>query len=267
MYFSALFLCPGPMATIRIHTTQNVTLEYEVASLGDRIVATLIDYFILFAWGVLWAVLFSMLGAASHAGRTTDWGSAAGSAAIVILAIIAAPYLFYFLLSEIFFNGQTIGKKARDLRVVRLDGTAPRVGDYLLRWLLRLVDFGFGGGVVAVVAIAVSGKGQRLGDMAAGTSVISLRHRPERLADLPSPAALAGYQPVFSQAADLSDHDVALLRQLLSRSLRQGNYTLLNETALKIKQLLGVHTSLPDEAFLQTILRDHACLVAQGPSS
>ena len=252
------------MATIRIHTTQNVTLEYEVASLGDRIVATLIDYFVLIAWGVLWAVLFTTLASGDHDSRPTDWSSAVGIVVIIILVIIVAPYVLYFLLSEIFFNGQTIGKKARDLRVVRLDGTAPRVGDYLLRWLLRLVDFGFGGGVVAVLAIAVSGKGQRLGDMAAGTSVISLRRRPEVLASLLSPAALAGYQPVFSQAADLSDHDVALLRQLLSRSVKQGNYVLLNETATKIKQLLSVHTDLPDEAFLHTILRDHAYLVAQG---
>ncbi|AMR28757.1 hypothetical protein A0257_17735 [Hymenobacter psoromatis] len=252
------------MATIRIHTTQNVTLEYEVASLGDRIVATLIDYFVLIAWGVLWAVLVTTLASGSHESRPTDWSSAVGIAVIIILVIIIAPYVLYFLLSEIFFNGQTIGKKARDLRVVRLDGTAPRVGDYLLRWLLRLVDFGFGGGIVAVLAIAVSGKGQRLGDMAAGTSVISLRPRPEVLASLSSPAALAGYQAVFPQAADLSDHDVTLLRQLLGRSVQQGNYLLLNETATKIKQLLSIHTDLADEAFLQTILRDHAYLVAQG---
>jgi len=253
------------MATIRIHTTQNVTLEYEVASIGDRIVATLIDYLILLAWGGLWTALFFALVAGYKGGsRTTDWSSASGIIAIIVMVIIVAPYVFYFLLSEILFNGQTLGKKARDLRVVRLDGTAPRVGDYLLRWLLRLVDFGFGGGLVAVVAIAASGKGQRLGDMAAGTSVISQRHQPTMLADLPSPAALAGYQPVFAQAADLSDHDIALLRQLLSRSIKQGNYVLLKETSTKIKQLLGVHTDLPDEVFLQTVLRDHTYLAAQG---
>lgn len=256
------------MATIRIHTTQNVTLEYEVASLGDRIVATLLDYLVLLAWGVLWGVIIGAIAASNHDSRAINYHDTAeliGVAVAVLLGIlIVAPVIFYFLLSEVFFNGQTLGKKARDLRVVRLDGTAPRFGDYLLRWLLRLVDFGFGGGVVAVVAIAVSGKGQRLGDMAAGTSVISLRPRPEGLADLPSPAALAGYQPVFPQAADLSDHDMALLRQLLSRSIKQGNYLLLNETANKIKQLLGVHTDLPDEAFLRTVLRDHTYLVAQG---
>jgi len=256
------------MATIRIHTTQNVTLEYEVASLGDRIVATLIDYLILIAWGVLWGFIVAAIakgGSDNQPINYRNWAELLGVAIAVLLGVVVVgPFIFYFLLSEILFNGQTLGKRARHLRVVRLDGTAPRVGDYLLRWLLRLVDFGFGGGLVAVVAVAASGKGQRLGDMAAGTSVISQRHRPAVLADLPSPAALAGYQPVFAQAADLSDHDVALLRQLFSRAVKQGNYVLLNETATKIKQLLGVHTDLPDEVFLQTVLRDHTYLAAQG---
>ena len=253
------------MATIRVHTTQNVTLEYEVASLGDRILATLIDYVLLFAWGVLWAVVFTSLVSGSRAtGATTDWGSAGGILAIVIIVVILAPYVFYFLLSEIFFNGQTLGKKARDIRVVRLDGTAPRLGDYLLRWLLRIVDFGFGGGAVAIITIAINGKGQRLGDMAAGTTVISVRPRRGPRPDLPTPAALAGYQPVFPQAARLSDHDAALLRQLLSRTVQHGNYELLHDTTVKIKDLLHLESDLPDEAFLRTVLRDHAYLLAQG---
>ncbi len=253
------------MATIRVHTTQNVTLEYEVASLGDRILATLIDYVLLFAWGVLWAVVFTSLANGSRAtGATTDWGSAGGILAIVIIAVILTPYVFYFLLSEIFFNGQTLGKKARDIRVVRLDGTAPRLGDYLLRWLLRIVDFGFGGGMVAIITIAINGRGQRLGDMAAGTTVISVRPRRGPRPDLPTPAALAGYQPVFPQAARLTDHDAALLRQLLSRTVQHGNYELLHDTAVKIKGLLHLESDLPDEAFLRTVLRDHAYLLAQG---
>ena len=241
------------MATIRIHTTQNVTLEYEVASIGDRIVATIIDNLIVGAWAI--AVFLSAVALFGRTSTLMAW---------IVGLLVGIPFIFYHLACEVYFNGQSLGKKARDLRVVRLDGTAPRLGDYLLRWLLRLVDLGFGSGIVAVVAIAVNGKGQRLGDMAAGTSVISQRHRPRELADLTSPAALAGYQAVFPQAVDLSDHDVALLHQLLSRSVKQGNYLLLNETANKIKQLLQVQTDLPDEAFLRTVLRDHTYLMAQG---
>jgi uncharacterized RDD family membrane protein YckC len=253
------------MATIRIHTTQNVTLEYEVGSIGDRIVATLIDSLVLVAWAVLWGVIFS---AADPKGSNepTDWSSASGIIAIIIIALILAPFVFYSLASEIFFNGQSLGKKARHLRVVRLDGTAPRLGDYFLRWLLRIIDLylPFAGGLVAIITIAVNGKGQRLGDMAAGTTVVSTKTPADVLPDLGAALPLEEYQPVFPQAADLSDHDVALLRQLLGRSLQQGNYVLLNETAAKIKQLLHVQSNLSDEDFLRTVLRDHAHIVAAG---
>ena len=252
------------MATIRIHTTQNVTLEYEVGSIGDRIVATLIDGLVLAAWAALWGIIFNSVDS-EGSGEPTDWSSVAGILAIIIIAFILAPFVFYSLVSEIFFNGQSLGKKARHLRVVRLDGTAPRLGDYFLRWLLRIVDLylPFAGGLVAIITIAVNGKGQRLGDMAAGTTVVSTKAPVDVLPDLGAVLPQEDYQPVFPQAADLSDHDVALLRQLLSRSLQQGNYLLLNETANKIKQLLHVQSNLSDEAFLRTVLRDHAYLLAQ----
>jgi len=256
VYFSARFLTQGFMATIRIHTTQNVTLEYEVASIGSRIVATVLDNLILVAWAI--AIMLLVTQVVGLRGNGAAW---------LMGVLVGLPFVFYNLASEIFFNGQSLGKKAQHLRVVRLDGTAPRVGDYFLRWLLRLVDFSIGSGLVAVVTIAINGKGQRLGDLAAGTTVISDRPRaagPAQLADLLAPVMPVGYQPVFTQAADLSDHDVALLRQLLSRSLQHDNYLLLNETATKIKQLLHLESDLPDEAFLRTILRDHAHLVAQA---
>ena len=251
------------MATIRIHTTQNVTLEYEVGSIGDRILATLIDSLVLVAWLVLWGVIFSAVDS-KGSDETTDWSSASGIIAIIIIALILSPFVFYSLVSEIFFNGQSLGKKARHLRVVRLDGTAPRLGDYFLRWLLRIVDTSLPGlgPLVGIIVIAAGGKGQRLGDMAAGTTVISLKPRSGSLQQLATPLMPEGYQPVFPQAADLTDHDAALLRQLLNRSLQHDNYVLLNETANKIKNLLHVESNLSDEVFLRTVLRDHTYLIA-----
>ena len=245
------------MATIRVHTPQNVTLEYEVGSLGNRIVAAILDNLILLAYA---GALFGL--AVWLGGRLTVYNPFMW----VLGLLIGIPYVFYNLGCEVLFNGQSLGKKAMQLRVMRLDGTAPRLGDYFLRWLLRIVDTSLPGigGLVAIITIAVNGKGQRLGDMAAGTTVISLKPRAEELVTLTTPLPSKDYQPVFPQAADLSDHDVALLRQLLGRSLQQENYVLLNETAAKIKQLLHVQTDMSDEAFLRTVLRDHAHIVAAG---
>lgn len=240
------------MATLRVHTAQNVTLEYEVASLGDRIVAAILDNLVLGAWVVACALVFAGLGLDK------------GAATAVLGALVVVPYVFYHLASEVFFNGQSIGKKARNLRVMRLDGTAPRLGDYLLRWLLRLVDTGIGGGMVAVITIAANGRGQRLGDLAAGTTVVSVRPRADAASPLaPAFPGPAGYQVVFPQAAALADHDVALVRQLVQQATARQNYEVLNEVANKVKSLTGIRTDLQDLPFLQTVLRDHAHLAQQ----
>lgn len=248
------------MATIRVHTTQNVTLEYEVASVGDRLLAALLDYLLLLAYGVLLTVLVRALGDAD--GKAINYRDPAELVGVALAALVLSPFVCYFLVCEIFFNGQTLGKKARHIRVMRLDGTPPRLGDYFLRWLLRPVEIISTLGGLATVVVLLNGRGQRLGDVLAGTTMLSVRPRTQLLA--PEEAAPAGYQPVFEQAAQLSDHDVVLLRQLLRQGLRQQNHLLLHETALKIKQLLGVSSDLSSEAFLQTILRDHASLVAQA---
>lgn len=248
------------MASIRVHTAQNVTLEYEVASLGDRLVATIIDSIILWAWIIACVlIVFNVL---KVGGGRSDAGNIA---AITLLAVLAGiPYVFYNLICEVFFNGQSIGKKARDIRVMRLDGTAPRLGDYLLRWLLRIVDTGLPvvGGFVAMITILLNGKGQRLGDLAAGTTVIKLRRTARQSAELPT--LPVGYQVVFPQAALLADHDVALVRQLMQQAAAREDYGLLNEVANKVKGLTGIQTTLPDDPFLKTVLRDHAHLATHG---
>ena len=248
------------MASIRVHTAQNVTLEYEVASLGDRIVAAILDNIILWAWLIACVlVVFNVL---QVGGGRSDIGNVA---AFVVLALLAGiPYVFYNLICEVFFNGQSIGKKARDIRVMRLDGTAPRLGDYLLRWLLRIVDTGLPvvGGFVALITIVLNGKGQRLGDLAAGTTVVKLRRLAPQSAELPT--LPEGYQVVFPQAALLADHDLALVRQLMQQAAMREDYVLLNEVANKVKALTGIQTNLPDDPFLKTVLRDHAHLATHG---
>ena len=92
------------MATIRVHTAQNVTLEYEVASLGDRLVAAVLDNVLLVAWALACAlVVFNVL----NMGR----GGARNVMALVLLGVlVGVPYVFYNLICEVAFNGQSLGK-------------------------------------------------------------------------------------------------------------------------------------------------------------
>src|SRR5687767_1400562 len=148
------------MQTIRVRTTQNVFIEYPLASIGDRVLAYLVDLAFLTSYSI--AVMVSLLALEIEEDGWYLW-----------LFLLTLPWLFYSLLFEIFMNGQTPGKKFLKIQVVKLDGTPPSIGAYLLRWLFAVVDLLFYG-VVAIVVIASGGKGQRLGDVVAGTSVVKL---------------------------------------------------------------------------------------------
>lgn len=237
------------MRIIRIQTTQNVVVEYEAGSVGSRILARIIDWFAQ----MLWTIVLSFLGNRIGYGQQQIWN----------LLLVLGPVLFYHPLCEIFFNGQSLGKRAMQLRVVRLDGTRPRLGDFLLRWLIGLIEIDMSLGLIGLVTILLNGRGQRLGDIAGHTTVVSLRRRasPDLQAALDLPP---DYEPVFPQAAQLTDHDTALVQRLLRESLKRDNYVLLNEAATKVKALTSIQTDLPDEVFLQTILRDHAHLARTG---
>ncbi|HET6544364.1 MAG TPA: RDD family protein, partial [Chryseolinea sp.] len=145
------------MQTIRVRTTQNVFIEYPLASVGERIAAYLIDWIILVLYTVAIVAIFAKV-------EVKLW--------YVWLIVLGIPWLLFSLLFEIFMNGQTPGKLALKIKVVRLDGTPPAIGDYLMRWIFSFIDFYILSGALAVVVIAVGGKGQRLGDIVAGTSVV-----------------------------------------------------------------------------------------------
>ena len=73
------------------------------------------------------------------------------------------PWLFFNLAFEIFMNGQSPGKQVMKTKVVRLDGTPPTIGDYLLRWIFSFLDYYVLSGAIAVVIIAMGGKGSTVG--------------------------------------------------------------------------------------------------------
>jgi uncharacterized RDD family membrane protein YckC len=235
------------MQTVRIQTAQNVFIEYQPASIGDRILATLIDSVVLYSYIIL-AVF--MLGAMDI---DITW---------VYIVLLGLPYLFYDLVLEITLDGQTIGKKARNVKVVKLDGTQPTIGSYLLRWLIRPIDVFFSG-AVAILVISINGKGQRLGDMAAGTSVISL-NRQIGLSETMLPQVQENYQPVYPQAISLTDKDVALIKEALyvHKNSDSPDYRLLETLANKVKTVIQVESTMPPMAFLHTILKDYTFLTS-----
>lgn len=244
------------METVGIETAQNVVLHQEVASLGDRMVAYLIDSLVKIAW-------FLFLGVIAFGAMSVIDNSYGLLIVLVILALI--PYLFYHLVSELLMDGQSIGKRARKIRVARVDGLQPTLGQYVLRWVLRPIDgfYYFG-----LVVILINGKGQRLGDLAAGTTVISLKTRL-RAEDTLMTAVPPAHQVRFPEVARLNDAQAALIKEVLS-NVKVGNRAeLLREMAEKVSLVLGVTgAGMGAEEFLQAVLQDYVYITGQpGRSS
>jgi uncharacterized RDD family membrane protein YckC len=235
------------MQTIRVRTTQNVFIEYPLASVGERIAAYLIDWIILILYTMAIVAALTKL-------EIRTW--------YVWLVILGFPWLLFSLLFEIFMNGQTPGKLALKIKVVRLDGTPPAVGDYLMRWIFSFIDFYILSGALAVVIIAVGGKGQRLGDIVAGTSVVKLIEHNQITTQNVFVPVEEQYIPTFTQVINLSEKDIELIQRALEVNRDQGNIQPVMIITDKIKTLLNIQTDLPPVKFLYTIIKDYQTITA-----
>lgn len=238
------------MNTITITTPQNIELEYDLASLGERIAAYLIDGLIIVAYAI--AVIAIFISGSFSSGN--DW--------FVLLFLI--PLFFYDLVSEIFMNGQSVGKKALNLRVVSLDGAQATLGQYLIRWLFRLVDFSLSNSLCAVICVAASQRNQRLGDMVVGTAVIKTEPRTafQQTIYTPPVADETVYEVTFPEVVNLTDRDMNLVREVIISVNRSGNYAVAQQAADKISETLGINTSLEPRRFLEVLLADYNHLTA-----
>lgn len=235
------------MQTIRVRTTQNVFIDYPLGSIGDRILAYLLDRLILVIYTVAVVAVFLK----SEIEQPYLW-----------LIFLGFPWLFFSLLFEILMNGQTPGKVALKIQVVRLDGTPATIGDFIMRWIFSFVDFYILSGALAVIIIAMGGKGQRLGDIVAGTSVVKLIEQQHINTQHVFVTPEENYTPTFMQAAELSPKDVELIQRALEVNKNQGNIQPVLIITEKIKSTLNIQTDLPPLKFLYTVLKDHQHITA-----
>lgn len=229
------------MQSIKVRTTQNVFIEYPIASVGDRILAFLLDRLILIAYTIFIVALFV------NANMEVAW---------IWMMTLGIPWLFYHLLFEIFMNGQSPGKRVMKIKVVRLDGTPPTIGNYIMRWVFSFIDYYFLSGVIAVIVVAMGGKGQRLGDVVAGTSVVKLIQQKEITSSEIFVAPEETYVPTFTQVIQLTENDIELIQRALEVNRDHGNSQPLMVVTERIKSLLGIQTDLPPIKFLYTIIKD-----------
>ena len=234
------------MADIQIHTAQNTVLMQNKASLGERMIATILDVLLMGAYvltGTVVVAVFSL-----------------GNAFWLLFLL---PVYFYSLVLELMFRGQTFGKKVMKLKVIHCEGLHVPVSAYILRWLLRLVDLWLFFGSIGTLVIILSQKGQRLGDMAANTIVVSVKNTPV-LHDLSYPKGMEDELPVFAQANLLGDSDVELIRAVLAYGKENGYFgkpaAMIIQTASSMKKKLFIETDIKPVKFLEQLIRDYSLL-------
>ena len=246
------------MRTIDIRTTQNVTIEYELASLRERFFAYFIDWLIV---GAIYLVIFLVL-------MSTLDGVIMESSLSLNLLLKLLPiglFIFYQLLSEVLADGQSWGKKAIGLKVVRLDGKEPGLSDYLLRAAFHLFDTILSAGIVAALLVSSSAKGQRLGDMTANTAVIKVKFSLRfRLEDILKINSIEDYEPTYPEVRSLSEQDMLLIKTIISRSRMYKNKAhqeVVDELVGRLTNILGLAERPADKInFLKTLIRDYIVL-------
>lgn len=236
------------MQNVKIETAQNVDIHYETASVGDRIVATIFDYIIFIGYFIALAILASYI---------ADY---LGDDIVPLYMLASLPLIFYDLICEVFMDGQSFGKKLKKIKVVKIDGTQPTLGSYLLRWVLRIIDTGMSTGAVAVLTILLHGKGQRIGDIAAGTTVINLK-RKVSLDDTIFMHLEDNYQPTFPAAEHLETRVIAIIKEVLDfdRTNRNSKSSskILEKTRDNVMNKMGVTSIMQPKDFLVTVLKDY----------
>lgn len=240
------------MEHISIETTQNVPIEYEIANLGDRVIAYLVDLFVVFGYLIMASAIISALPA------LPAWA---------YWTIFLLPIMLYDLVLEIMLSGQTIGKRVRNIKVARLDGAQPDISNYLLRWLLRPVDILIFFGAIGIVAILWSGKGQRLGDMVTGTTVIKIKQRVH-LEDTILVNVEDDHQVVFPQVEKLSDQDIDTIKEVLRQHrITEDNKlrrTLARKAGERLQELLGISADMPADDFFDQVIKDYNFIKGSG---
>ncbi|MFA5670216.1 MAG: RDD family protein [Balneolaceae bacterium] len=243
------------MNQINIETTQHVKLSYNPAGVGDRILAYLLDGFVMFAYYLL---VFTGFGYIMGSSFLTPDGST--TQVWIFILVLGIPLFLYHLISEVLWNGKTVGKWIIGIQVVKIDGTSPDLSNYLVRWMLRLVEVSMTFGLLAFISILVNGKGQRIGDVAAKTCVIKTRKKV-KLSDTIYSATDADYEPLFPQVRELNDNDIRTIKEVLETKSRYEFSTwfvMVERTANIIQMKLGIQKAdLKADEFLLKVIADY----------
>jgi uncharacterized membrane protein SpoIIM required for sporulation/uncharacterized RDD family membrane protein YckC len=191
---------------LQVETPEHVTLDLEIAGVGSRALAALIDMLVLVGSALGVFIVLTIV-----AGFGVTVGSIGG--ALLMLGGFAV-WTGYFILFEGLRQGQTPGKRMVGIRVVSDTGNAVSLSAAAARNLMRIADFLPPPYLTGALLVALHPRGKRLGDMVAGTVVA--RDRPSTLVVSSRPRTQPATAPL-SLIPELTDAEFRVVAQFESR--------------------------------------------------
>ncbi|WP_196890028.1 RDD family protein [Aureivirga sp. CE67] len=229
------------MERFQIQTAHNITISQNIAPPTKRIGASLIDLLIIAVYSLVMLYLINDLNLTNN---------------FFVITICTLPAMLFTLVYEILSNGKTPGKTILNLRVVQINGDNPTIINFILRWLLRIIDIFTAVGSVALLSVLFSKKGQRLGDFAADTTVI-YEKETITLKDTLATNIEENYVPLYPQVISLSAKDVETIKSIYNQSLRGGDYNTILKIHNRVLEITGIETNEKPVAFIPKIVKDY----------
>ena len=242
--------------TLDVRTPESIAFSYELAGIGSRFLAVTLD--LLLQIVILLALVLGAVWMGAHSGSKPVHLTGAAELAYniivgILIFIVFMIFFGYFILFEALWNGQTPGKKALGIRVVRDGGYPIDFSASLVRNLIRVGEMMFGYYAISAIAAVFSPENKRLGDMAAGTIVV-------REARMESPAAMLKEireEPVYAATAYVSGEERALVKRFLERRdtlAAERRSELAHQIAERVRPRLPADMQrLDDEALLERL--------------
>ncbi|PKR82081.1 hypothetical protein CW751_01720 [Brumimicrobium salinarum] len=262
------------MQKLKLKTDQNVPIEVELASIGQRLLAVFLDIAILIAYLLVMSLVIMMIFSSQFnllEYQFFDFWS------ILFMLVVYIPFALYTPLMEYFTKGQTIGKMAIGIRVSKINGENATFRDCFTRWLFRPYELYilllFNGGFFVFIASfffdtligAISNKNQRIGDFMANTVVI--RQKPKQVYTIKQILAIQNkkeYIPKYLGITQYTDEDMMLVKHVLTRMKKHDNKAT-REVAIQLADKIAEDLKLEEIPtkklqFLKTVLKDYIVL-------
>lgn len=270
------------MKTIDITTAQNVKIQYELASVGSRLLAVFLDIIMLIVYS---AIMSAILGI-----TTMNFDDDGTAFQVLFTILVYLPFFMYSVWCEYMTRGQTLGKKIVGIRVVRVDGENASFKDYFTRWMFKPMEFlmVFSIGAIASVynmddtvwmiylviilfevidffVTLVSDRSQRLGDTMANTIIIKKGYSYQySIRDVLAIKSSSKHTPTYPEVTIFTDEDMMLIKTTIARVEKYKN----DETkkfAIQLADKTASHLGLSETPaarlkFLKTVLDDYIVL-------